>query len=143
MSFDTLGDLNWLAVIIAAVAYYALGAIWYARQTFGSIWMDSIGWKPDPESGPQMSTANLVLPILAFLVTAIALDMLAASTGTDTLAEGIVLGLVAGVGVATMITLVTAAYDPISPKPMTWFFVTGGYHLVGILIASAIISVWQ
>lgn len=143
MSFDTLGDLNWLAVIIAAVAYYALGAIWYARQTFGSIWMDSIGWKPDPESGPQMSTANLVLPILAFLVTAIALGMLAASTGTDTLAEGIVLGLVAGVGVATMITLVTAAYDPISPKPMTWFFVTGGYHLVGILIASAIISVWQ
>lgn len=143
MSFDTLGDLNWLAVIIAAVAYYALGAIWYARQTFGSIWMDSIGWKPDPESGPQMSTANLVLPILAFLVTAIALGMLAASTGTDTLAEGIVLGLVAGVGVATMITLVTAAYDPISPKPMTWFFVTGGYHLVGILTASAIISVWH
>jgi Na+/H+ antiporter NhaA len=90
-----------------------------------------------------MSTATIVLPILAFLVTAIALGMLAVSTGTDTFSEGIVLGLVAGIGVATMVTLVTAAYDPISPKPVTWFLVTGGYHLVGILIASAIIGVWQ
>lgn len=143
MSFDTLGDLNWLAVIVAAVVYYALGAVWYARFAFGDIWMDSIGWKPDPDSGPQMSTANIVLPIVGFLVTAIALGMLAASTGTDTFAEGIVLGLVAGVGVGTMITLVTAAYDPVSPKPVTWFLVTGGYHLVGIIIASAIIGVWQ
>lgn len=30
MSFDVLGDLNWIAVIIAAVAYFAIGAIWYA-----------------------------------------------------------------------------------------------------------------
>ena len=105
--------------------------------------MDAIGWKPDPDEGPQMSTANIVLPILAFLITAIALGMLAAATGTDTFGEGIVLGLILGVGVATMITLVTAAYDPISPKPVTWFLVTGGYHLVGIVIASAIIGVWQ
>jgi hypothetical protein len=143
VSFETLGDLNWLAVVVAAVAYYALGAIWYARPAFGSIWMDSIGWKPDPESGPQMSTANIVLPIAAFLVTSVALGMLAASSGTDTLGEGVLLGFVAGVGVAAMITLVTAAYDPISPKPVTWFLVTGGYHLVGIVIASGIIGVWQ
>jgi hypothetical protein len=43
VSFDTLGDLNWLAVLVSAVAYYALGAIWYARPALGSIWMDSIG----------------------------------------------------------------------------------------------------
>ncbi len=143
MSFETLGDLNWLAVIVAAIVYYALGALWYSRSVLGTIWMSSIGWDPDPEEGPQMSAANIVLPIVAFLVTAIALGMLAAASGTDTLGEGLVLGLVVGVGVAAALTLVTAAYDPISPKPMTWFWVTGGYHLVGIVVASAIIGAWQ
>lgn len=143
MSFDTLGDLNWIAVIVAAVAYYLLGAIWYARQVLGNIWMDSIGWKPDPDSGPQMSTATMVLPILVFLVTAVALGMLAAATDTDTFGEGIVLGLVAGVGIAAAITAVTAVYDPVSPKPTTWFLVTGGYHLLGVLIASVILAIWQ
>ena len=35
MSFDALGDLNWLAVIVAAIAYFALGAIWFAPPVFG------------------------------------------------------------------------------------------------------------
>jgi hypothetical protein len=39
MSFDVLGDLNWLAVIVATVAYFALGAIWYAPAVFGNLWM--------------------------------------------------------------------------------------------------------
>lgn len=143
MSFQTLGDLNWVAVIVAAVVYYALGALWYSRSVLGNTWMASIGWDPDPEDGPQMSTTEMILPFFAFLVTAIALGMLAAATGTDTLGEGLVLGLVAGVGVAAAITLVTAVYDPMSPKPMTWFWVTAGYHVVGILVASAIIGAWQ
>lgn len=143
MTLDTLGDLNWLAVIVAAVAYYALGAIWYSRPVLGNTWMASIGWEPDPDDGPQMTAATIVLPIIAFLVAAIALGMLAVATGTDTLGEGLVLGLVVGIGIAAAITLTTAAYDPKSPKPMTWFWVTGSYHLVGLVIASAILGAWQ
>ena len=143
MSFDTLGDVNWLAVIVATIVYYALGALWYSRALFGNIWMASIGWEPDPEEGPQMSTAEMVMPFLAFLVGVIALGMLAVATGTDTLGEGLVLGLVVGVGIAAVTTLVTAVYDPMSPKPMTWFWVTGGYHVVGIVVASAILGAWQ
>lgn len=42
--------------------------------------------------------------------------MIAAAGGTDTLGEGLVLGLAAGVGVAAANTLVPAAHDPISPN---------------------------
>lgn len=35
MSLDTLGDLNWLAVVAATLAYFALGAVWYAPPIFG------------------------------------------------------------------------------------------------------------
>ena len=30
MTFDSLSDLNWLAVLVAALAYFAIGAVWYA-----------------------------------------------------------------------------------------------------------------
>lgn len=35
MSFDVLGDVNWLAVIVAAAAYFALGGLWYGQPVFG------------------------------------------------------------------------------------------------------------
>ena len=56
--------------------------------------------------------------------------------------EGIVLGLVAGIGVAGAVLAVTAYFDPKSPKPWTSFGVHAGYHLVGILITAVIVSVW-
>ena len=38
MTFDPLGDLNWLAVALAALAYFVIGALWYAPPLFGRIW---------------------------------------------------------------------------------------------------------
>jgi hypothetical protein len=68
--------------------------------------------------------------------------MLAEASRTDTFGEGIVLGLVTGVGIAGAVLFVTGIFDPKKPEPMTWFGITAGYHLVGLLIASVIVSVW-
>jgi hypothetical protein len=35
VSFDALGELNWLAVIVGAVIYFALGALWYSPMLLG------------------------------------------------------------------------------------------------------------
>ncbi len=43
ISLDVLGDLNWLAVIVAAIAYFVLGAIWYAPPVLGNAWMRAGG----------------------------------------------------------------------------------------------------
>ena len=51
MTFDVLGDLNWLAVLVAALAYFAIGALWYAPPLFGKAWMAAGGMttrKPGP-----------------------------------------------------------------------------------------------
>jgi hypothetical protein len=43
MSFDLLDDLDWLAVIVAAIAYFVIGAIWYAQPVFGRAWSAAAG----------------------------------------------------------------------------------------------------
>jgi hypothetical protein len=140
MSLDTLGDLNWLAVIVAAIAYFAVGALWYSPVAFGNTWMEAGGLNLEGD-GP--GAAIYAVPLIGSLLSAIALGMLAEATGTDTPGEGVVLGVVAAVGFAFAISLVTATFESTKPKPMVWGAINAGYHIVGILVASAIIGAWQ
>jgi uncharacterized protein DUF1761 len=141
MSFAVLGDLNWLAVIVAAVAFFALGGLWYSNLLFGKQWTAAVGWEvPEGEKPPV--TLYLV-PLATCVVSTIAVAMVAAATGTDTFGEAIVLGLVAGLGLAGMALLVTGFFDPKKPKPLVWVAITSGYHLVGFLITAVIVALWQ
>ena len=140
MGFDALGDLNWLAVSVATLAYYVLGAVWFAEPTFGKAWRRSIGW--EMAEGRHLGTAFYVGPLITCLVAAIAVAMFAGATGSDTFTEGIVLGLSAGVGIAGAVLFVVGVLDPVKPQPLTWFGITAGYHLLGLVISSVIVSVW-
>jgi hypothetical protein len=142
MSFDMLGQLNWLAVVVAALVYFVLGAIWYAPPTFGRIWQRSIGWDPDA-APPQMQVTGYLIPLVAYLVMAAATAMLAAATGSTDVQGGLTLGVVIGVAFALGRTAVDAAFDPHKPQKWVWFAVTSGYHLVGIVLVAIIVSVWQ
>ena len=141
MTLD-LGQLNWLAVIFAAVVYFVIGAAWFAPAVFGRPWMAAIGFdesRPRPEMNP-MSYAG---PAVFYLIASIATGLLAAATGTDTLGEGAILGLVVGVGYALVVTATDAVFDPNKPKPWTWFGISGAYHVVSLVIVGMIIGAWQ
>ena len=142
MSFDALGELNWLAVIVGAVIYFALGALWYSPMLLGRQWQRSIGWDPE-RTPPEMKPTTYLVPFLAYLVMAIAIRLLAAATGTDELGEGLVLGVVAGAGLLLMHTLVDATFDPNKPEPWTWFAINGSYHLIGVIIVAVVVAVWR
>ncbi|HEY7583835.1 MAG TPA: DUF1761 domain-containing protein [Acidimicrobiia bacterium] len=142
MSFATLGELNWLAVVVATVVYYGLGALWYSRGVFGDRWAKSIGWNA-AEATPPASAAFYILPFFGYLLIAIAIAMLAVATGSDTFVEGLTLGLVLGVLFAGSIFFTTAKFEPTKPEPMNWFLISGGYAAVGIVMAAIILSVWR
>ena len=140
MTFD-LSGLNWLAILVGAVIYFALGALWYSPVLFMRPWQRSIGWDAD-RTPPQQSVTTYIVPFLAYVVMAIAVGLLAEATGSDTFAEGLVLGLVVGVGLSLMHTLVDATFDPNKPEPWTWFAINGAYHTIGLIIVAVIVSVW-
>ncbi len=141
VSFDRLSDVNWVAVLVAAVAYFAVGGIWFSRPVFGKAWERAVGWEM-PE-GQQPGPELYVGPLVACLVQAITLALLTVATGTDTVGEGVVLGLVAGIGIAAAAIFVTGVFDPKKPRPMAWFAVTGGYHVVGLVVAAIILAGWR
>ena len=140
MTFDLLGDVDWLAVIVAAVAYFVLGAVWYAPPIMGKAWMAAGGMQDMRGTSERPGPGIYVVPLIGSLLSAIALGMIALATATDSFGEGIVLGLVVGIGFAISIALVTAAFESAKPKPFTWGAVNAGYHLIGNLVAATIIA---
>lgn len=141
MSFDVLGDLNWLAVIVAGVIYWALGALWY-MALFGDAWMRSVGMDAAQAEQERMGAGGYAVPLVSYLVLAVAVGMLARATGSDTFAEGLILGLVLGIGLAVVLIAVTAVFDPQKADKGAWFYITAGYHLVGVVLTAIIVSVW-
>jgi hypothetical protein len=141
MTFDTLGQLNWLAVIVGSIIYFALGALWYSNALFAKPWQRAIGWdttQPTPEQNPL----TYVVPFVAYLVMAITTGMIARATGSDTLADGVVLGLITGVGYALALSFVSAFFTPTAKQPMTLFAITGAYNFIGFVILAVIVSIW-
>ncbi len=141
MSFDVLGDLNWLAVVVAAIAYFVLGALWYMPKPMAAAWTRSMGWDPAAEE-QQPSAAIYVAPLVTCLLSAVALAMLAEATGSTTVGEGLALGLVVAIGIAAAIVVVTGWFDPKKPQPMVFAAITAGYHVLGLLITAVIVSAW-
>ena len=54
-------EINWLAVLLAAVSSMVVGAVWYAKPVFGNRWMRLSGIK-------QEDTRGAVVPLIITFV---------------------------------------------------------------------------
>jgi hypothetical protein len=136
------GAINWLAVFSAMVVYVILGAFVFAPQLpLGKAWM-AAGAYESPTSGASAGALFYIVPGLGALASVIATALVVKATGTDTLTEGITLGLVVGIGYAVAILMVTAAFEFTKPSRWVWGLIDALYHLLGIVIASVILALW-
>ena len=137
-----LSSANWLAIIVAAIAYYALGSLWFS-VLFGKQWMALHGIpEPTPEKKEEMK--KLLMPMLLkslvmSLVLAFFIGLIGMSIGINQCVPGIKLGL--GLSVIAVIPLIMA--DMYLMKPLRLWFIDAGYHVVGIVLMSIIIAVWH
>ena len=137
-----LSHANWLAIIVAAFAYFALGSLWFS-VLFGKQWMTLNGIpEPTPEKREEMK--KLMMPLMLktlvmSLVLAFAIGLICMSIGVHRGVGGIRLGLaLSAIGVIPLLM-----GDMYLMKPLKLWFIDAGYHLVGITLMSIIIAVWH
>jgi Protein of unknown function (DUF1761) len=141
MSFEVLADLNWLAVIVGAIVFYVLGAVWFAPQVLGRAWQRASGIV-QPE-GERPGAAFYIWPFITSLVSTIATAMIALLTGTDVFGDALALGIVVGIGYAAAVALVGGIFDPHKPQPQVWFAIFGGYQVIGLTVVATIVALWE
>jgi len=140
MTLD-LGGLSWLAVIVGTLVYFVLGALWFAPQSpIGKAWIAASGYT-SPTTGFSSGNAFYIFPLVTCFVAVIAVALLSKALGSDTVSEGLVLGLVVGIGIAGSVTISTAAFEFSKPSRWTFGFIDAAYHLVGLTAAAVILAV--
>jgi hypothetical protein len=129
---------NYLAVVVCAVLYWLLGALWYG-VLFSKQWMALEGM-----TAAQASSQSAILPyIVTFilnLVIAFVLAQICIWRNADTAARGVAIGLVLWIGIVGPITLTTYMYEM---RPMMLFAINQFYPLVGLCLTGGILGVWK
>jgi len=117
-----------IAVIVAAFAGFAMGAVWY--MTLSKPWMAAAGIQVDENGKPQGngSAMPFVIAGIAMILVAGMMRHTFAMAGID----GPVKGLVAGLGVGLFfITPWVAMNYAYSMRPKNLTIIDGGYSILG------------
>lgn len=137
MILDLFGDLNWLAIVVATIAWFAFSAIWYSIPPLSKAWagaarVDTTG------DGPPLPL--LFIPtLIGYFITTIVIGLIAAGIGAASLADGIVLGVVLGIGFGMVGALVNQVYEG---KGNSYFLINGVNAMIAYAIVGAIVTVW-
>lgn len=135
-------QVQWLAVVVAAVAALVVGSLWYG-PLFGKKYITAMGWDNiDPAKKEQMKKGMVMMYVWQFLASLVmfyVLDVLVNTLGAVGAMEGIKVALVAWVGFILTIKL----GDSLWGGKKTLFWLSAGNTLVTMVVAGAILGAWR
>jgi hypothetical protein len=128
--------VNWVAVVVAAVANIVIALIWYNPAVLGRRYATAIG--REPVNPAQVPPTTWVIGIVQALLVVYVLALFAGGLGAKTLVDGAIVGFLAWVFVAS------AGYSSVTfeGRSLEWWAIGTGYYLVGAVVAGAIIGYW-
>ncbi len=124
--------VNWLAVIIAAVASIAIGFVWYMPAVFGRRWAAETGI--ELPGGGDASPMTWVYGIVQALLIAYVIALFAAEAD---IAGGIVIGAVLWLGFVATTKFNSVVFER---RSTMYWVIDGGYHLVSMVTMGAMIG---
>jgi len=136
-------QLNWLAIVVAFVAFFAIGAIWFGPKTFYPVWARALG--QDPRQGPTGLPMPLVFGLTALgalvqvITTAIVIHFVSAASGAVGPLGGAGIGLLLGVGIAAAASL---SHRLFAAQGLKVWIIEVGNDLVALTVAGLIIGIF-
>ena len=124
-----------LAVAAAFVPYFILGGLWFTVFFPKPYWV-SLG----KESAPREKPASIFIigPAICSLLITVTTAVLMHALHVESFGGGLQFGAVVGIGYLVANT-VNIAINPNIPRPLLYGVVSGGFHMVGILIVTTVL----
>jgi hypothetical protein len=134
---NTFQNLNWLAIIVAAVSAFILGGLWYSPLMFAKRWMKETGISEESTKNINM----IRLFSLAFILSLVASFFLAMFIGVKAGAGfGALAGFMAGLGWVFTFMGISYLFEA---RTLAHFLINSMYSILSLTIMGAIIGVWQ
>ena len=133
-----VSNINYLAVLVAALSTFLLGGLWYSPMLFGKAWMRVNNFTEDDLQ--TFSKARMFGWSFVFaLVMALNLAMFLAGPTTD-VSWGMTAGALAGFGWVAMAVAIIGVFES---KSWIYILINGGYMTVAFTVMGAIIGAWR
>lgn len=125
-----------IAVLAAALAGYAFGAVWY--MTLSKPWLEATGIECDENGKPlNQSALPFLLSAIAMIVVAGMMRHVFAMAGIETFPEGLVSGLGVGLFFISPWIMINNAYGG---RPFRLTLIDSGYAVFGCAIIGAVLT---
>lgn len=136
-----LAHIHWLPVIGAAVAVFAIGALWYSPMLFGKAWAKAHGHTPEKIEAMRASMGRAYgVSFLCYVVMAAAMAILIKRMDVIYVRGGVKLGALIGFGFAATIGLTANMF---SEKRLAAWLIDAGYQIVYLMVMGAILVAWR
>ena len=127
-------DVNYLAVVVAAISSFVLGGLWYSPVLFGKAWMRESGFDESKAGHPGKVFG------LAFIFSLIAAFCFASLVGpSPALMVAIHYALIVGIGFVAMSFGINYQF---SNQSTLLLLIDGGYHIAQFLIFALVYAFW-
>ena len=129
--------IPWVPILVATLAAFFLGALWYSPVAFGRVWMRESGLGEEGCSGRPKA---LILGG-AFVLTLISTSVLSFCLGPQ---PGVFYGVIAGlvVGLGWVATSIGTSYL-FEKKSFKLFAITAGFYVVRFVLSGFILGLLQ
>lgn len=134
---NAIGQINYLAVIAAAVSAFVLGGLWYG-PLFEKAWMEASGVTPETK---QQAGHGAKVFIVSFVWALLGAWFFAMFLGAAP-APGFAVAVGFGTGLIWIAGSFAINYQ-FEQKPLKLLLVNGGYHTVQYTLYGLILGLWH
>ena len=131
-----LDSINWLGALVATLASFVIGALWYSPLLFARPWQRALGMsEEDLRSGPVGRI--FLAAFLAMLVAAIGFSIVLGETAGWR--YGLHWGLIVGL---CLVAPSLAVHNAFERRPFHYWMINAGYSTVTFVVYGLILGAW-
>ncbi len=130
-------DINWLAVIVAALTSFVVGGLWYSPLLLGKAWQEE-----NKLSDEQIQAGNKARIFgFTFLWSVImAANLAFFVAGIESLREVLLYSLAAGFGWVSLGLFVIGLFEL---KSTRYMLINAGYQTLSFLLMGLVLGLWR
>ena len=137
-------NINYLAVLIAAIVSVIIGMVWYSPVLFGKLWIKWSNFntkmnKAQQAAHKKAAQKGMIISFFVSIITAYILAVILSLIGSTTGPAGAQIGLLVAVGFVATTSINSVLWENKSAKV---YILNNAHHLVSFAIMGAILGAW-
>jgi len=132
-------DISWLPVVVATLATFVIGGVWYHEKVLGNRWMKAVGLSKNKVESANMAKvfgSSLGLSFLTAVFLAVFADILEVNTALNGGLLGAVISLV-------FVVASLGTQYAFAQRSFELFAIDSSYIVINFVVMGAIIGGWQ